>query len=408
MVASRPIVLPLLAASLLVAAACSSTSPDRGQLPNGDVSPAPGTSTPAPRGEQFSRVDWPRTDFARSTVPLGEILPGCPVRDCIPALDAKGAVTVPSPRGGHAQFAPVQETELASSLPVAYIVVEGHARAYPLHILTWHEIVNDVIEETPVLATFCPLCNTALAFDRRVGGQVLDFGVSGNLRHSDLIMWDRQTESWWQQATGEGIVGEMAGKKLTPISMAIVSFAEFANAYPAGDVLTEDTGFQRDYGYNPYGGYDTSPRPFLFEGQIDARLSALERVVGVRIGSEAIAIPFEHLAQSPVAQVSVAGEPVVVFWAPGTVSALDADEIGASRDVGSAIAFFARVGDRPLSFVPIGPGRFRDTETGSVWSLTGAALEGPYNGTNLEMVEHTALFWFAWSAFFPETSIWTP
>ena len=135
--------------------------------------------------------------------------------------------------------------------PVINLALNGEHRAYPIQILIWHEIVNDQIGDRPVTVTFCPLCNTSIVFDRRLSDQTLDFGTTGNLRHSDLVMWDRQTELWWQQITGEAIVGELTGSKLTLLPSAIVSFEAFRRAYPEGQVLSRDTGFNRKYGENP-------------------------------------------------------------------------------------------------------------------------------------------------------------
>ncbi|MGH2602162.1 MAG: DUF3179 domain-containing protein, partial [Dehalococcoidia bacterium] len=172
----------------------------------------------------------------------------------------------------------------------------GDARAYPLAILIWHEIVNDTVGGLPVTVTFCPLCNTAIVFDRRLDGQVLDFGTTGNLRHSDLVMYDRQTESWWQQVTGEAIVGELTGKQLTFLPAVIVAWSEFKAAYPQGQVLSSETGFLRDYGQNPYTGYDDADEsPFLFRGTADGRLPPKERVVTVSLGGEDVAYPWPVL-----------------------------------------------------------------------------------------------------------------
>ncbi|MGP1355283.1 DUF3179 domain-containing (seleno)protein, partial [Roseicyclus sp.] len=140
-------------------------------------------------------------------------------RDGIPAIDDP-------------EFLPAaEEDRLSPREPVMTLAPEGEpARAYPLRYLTWHEIVNDVVAGRPVAVTFCPLCNTALVFDRRVDGEVLSFGVSGNLRHSDMIMFDRETESWWQQAVGEGIVGEHAGARLEPVVSWVESWESFRAA----------------------------------------------------------------------------------------------------------------------------------------------------------------------------------
>lgn len=163
------------------------------------------------------------------------------------------------------------------------MVVErkGDARAYPLRILIWHEIVNDVVGSELLAVTFCPLCNAAIAFRRRVGGRVLDFGTTGKLRYSDLVMYDRQTESWWQQMTGEAIVGRLTGTRLEPVPAQMASWRDFAQAHPRGRVLNQDTGYRRLYGRNPYVGYDdVRSSPFLYDGPRDGRLRPMERVDG--------------------------------------------------------------------------------------------------------------------------------
>ena len=162
-----------------------------------------------------SRSGW-KTDFSKRTVPLDEIVSGGPPKDGIPAIDNPKFVAV-----GQA------DRWLEDREPVVLVALGGVAKAYPLRILIQHEIVNDVVGRVPVSITYCPLCNTAISFDRRFDGMLLDFGTTGNLRHSDLIMYDRQTETWWQQATGEGIVGEFAGRKLTFLSSPLVSWKTF-------------------------------------------------------------------------------------------------------------------------------------------------------------------------------------
>ncbi|WP_322818586.1 DUF3179 domain-containing protein [Tepidiforma sp.] len=358
---------------------------------------------------QADYPDWPKTDFTRSTADPREIVRGCPGRDCIPPLDVEGAVEIPAPRGGHARFAPAATLDYAERLPVAVVTVDGITKGYPLHILTWHEVVNDRFGNRPIVVTYCPLCNTALAFDRTVEGRVLDFGVSGNLRNSDLIMWDRQTESWWQQATGEGIVGAYAGTLLRPVPASVVSWGEFRRAFPEAQALTEDTGFERAYGVNPYEFYDATSQPFLFSGTPDARLPALERVVALDRQGAGLAVPFEALSQARVANVQAGGVPVAVFWMPGTASALDQREVAQSRDVGAAAAYDARLEGRVLRFEPgPAPGTFIDDATGSTWDIFGRAVAGPLAGRQLAAVLHTTEFWFAWAAFHPDTAIWQP
>ncbi len=397
-----------------VATACTSGSEDARDEPDISAtatSPAaptvsPAASTPDP-GVHF-RNSWPETDFSRINIDLGEILSGGVPIDGIPPLDVEGATSLPGRNTGVAKFEPVADIELTGQMPVAFLEIEGDARAYPLHILTWHEVVNDIVGGRPVAVTFCPLCNTVLAFDREVDGKVLDFGVSGLLRHSDLVMWDRQTHSWWQQATGKGIVGKHAGIRLNTLSAGIISFHDFRQRFPGGTVLSEDTGLGRSYGQNPYVGYDAlDRRPFLFSGEIDERLAPMERVVSIESGGDAIAVPFTELRGAHVAAFELGGEDIVVLWAPGTTSALDGADIADSTDIGAAVAYSAVVDGQLLRFESLGDGRFRDGQTGSTWTIAGEAVDGELAGTSLYMVPHTNIFWFAWAAFVPETDIWT-
>ncbi|MFQ5875457.1 MAG: DUF3179 domain-containing protein, partial [Dehalococcoidia bacterium] len=185
---------------------------------------------------------------------------------------------------------------LADNEPVISFELNGDARAYPIQVLIWHEVVNDVVGGVPVVVTFCPLCNTALAFERTLNSTVHDFGTSGMLRFSDLIMYDRQTQTWWQQIGGEAIVGELTGTRLKQLPASIVSWKAFRTSFPGGQVLSRDTGFARDYGRNPYTGYDdVNKPPFLFVGPEDDRLRPVDRVVTVSIGDEAAAYPFLEL-----------------------------------------------------------------------------------------------------------------
>lgn len=339
--------------------------------------------------------EW-RTDFSRHTVPLAEMVSGGPPKDGIPAIDRPRFETVPE-----------ADKWLEDREPVMTLVIGDDVRAYPLQILIWHEIVNDEVGGTPVAVTFCPLCNTALAFDRRVDGQVLDFGTTGRLRHSDLVMYDRQTESWWQQATGEGIVGRYAGTRLEFIAAPVTSWRDFRRAYPAGRVLSRDTGYDRPYGRNPYQRYDTrrSPIAAFFLGDPDRRLPAMERVVAIDHEAGSVAYAFSLLQRRRVINDELGDAPIVVVWAPGTASALDARAIRDGRDVGATAVFDRRVDGRQLSFETAGDGRFRDRETESVWVLTGRAVEGPLSGQHLIPVPHGNHFWFARAAFRPEAKL---
>ena len=350
---------------------------------------------------QGDRSEW-RTDFSKHTVPLDEIVSGGPPKDGIPAID--------DPR-----FVSVEEADdwLEADEPVLTVELDGEAKAYPLQIMIWHEIANDRVGGVPVAVTYCPLCNTGITFDRRHDGRILDFGTTGRLRHSDMVMYDRQTESWWQQASGEGIVGHFAGDALEWIPTQTVSWETFREAHPDGRVLSRETGYRRDYGSNPYVGYDLpGPRggPFrrlLGDAETDDRLPAMERVAAVRLEGESVAFPFSALKRARVANAEVGGRPIVVFWSPGTASALQARDVAGGRDVGATGVFSRALGDRVLTFERQGDG-FQDRETGSTWNLLGQATAGPLAGEQLDGVPHGDFFWFAWGVFRPDTRVWRP
>lgn len=340
--------------------------------------------------------DW-RTDFSRHTVALSEIVSGGPPKDGIPAIDQP-------------KFEPVRTANrwLDDREPVVVVSLNGEAKAYPLQILMWHEIANDVVGGIPVAVTFCPLCNTALTFDRRVGDRLLDFGTTGRLRHSDLVMYDRQTESWWQQAIGEAIVGEYAGTRLEFVSSPLVSWKAFKEAHPDGSVLSRDTGFRRAYGENPYLRYDDlRGRPYgrFFQRPADDRLAAMERVVAIDLEGEPVAYPFSALRERRAVNDEIGRRSIVVFWAPGTASALDKARISQGRDVGASNVFDRQVQGRTLQFEAFGDGAFRDNETGSTWDILGRAIAGPLRGTQLQPIPHGNHFWFAWAVFKPETKV---
>jgi hypothetical protein len=367
------------------------------------VSPSGAQSADSESADPSSlRIDtrgW-ATDFTRASIDLAELQPGGPPKDGIPAIDEPVSESIDAARGW-----------LGGTAPVIALEVESHARAYPLVILIWHEIVNDTLGGVPVVVTFCPLCNTALVFERTLDGVVYDFGTTGNLRFSDLVMYDRQTESWWQQAVGEAIVGELTGARLTFLPAQIVSLDTFAAMWPDGDVLSRDTGHQRAYGHNPYPGYDRADEhPFLYEGTLDGRIAPKERVVTVGEGAGAIAFAWSDLARVGVATETVGGLPIVVLWVPGTVSALDEALIDESADVGSTGVFRPEMDGDPLTFErPTGTdGPIVDRETRSTWTVTGRSIEGQLAGSQLEPVPHGNHFWFAWAAFSPETRIWQP
>lgn len=402
-------------AVLLTACGATQSAGTSSQVPQATTVPeptAPAVAEAAPAeataaevaDEPVERPHWAstswKTNFARHSVPFDEILSGGVPRDGIPSIDDPKFISLEEP-----------QEWLADNEPVIALEIAGDARAYPLQILTWHEIVNDTVGDVPVAVTFCPLCNSAITFDRRVNGEVFEFGVSGLLRNSDLIMYDRTTETLWQQFTGEAIIGDLTGTQLDFLMSSLVSFADFRAAYPDGVVLSRDTGFNRSYGINPYTGYDTiGQNPFLFRGKLDERLPAVERVVAVTLteadGRTApidIAYPLSLLAERRV--INDTEHDLVIFHTPGTSSALGASVIAEAEDVGATGVFRPQVDGETLTFrredVTI-----VDAQTGSTWNVLGQAVEGPLAGTQLTPVLHANHFWFAWAAFKPDTIIY--
>lgn len=335
-----------------------------------------------------------RTNTSRRSVDLADFVSGGPPKDGIPSIDRP-------------KFVGPDEAArwLGPNAPVIAVEEGGEARAYPLEILVWHEIVNDTIGDVPVAVTFCPLCYSAIVFDRRVGSRTLVFGVSGMLRHSDLVMFDRETESWWQQMTGEALVGEMTGTALSRIPAQIVGFSDFASAFQGSRVLSRDTGFVRDYGRNPYSGYDDTRRtPFAYEGPADPRLRPMERVVAVEVDGQSKAYPYTTTSKRHVIADRIGKQDLVVFHIEGAVSALDAAVIASSRETGSTGVFDPLLEGRRLTF-RFERGRIIDTATGSRWTILGQATDGPLKGRRLRRLEHGDYFAFAWLAFKPKTEI---
>jgi hypothetical protein len=338
--------------------------------------------------------DTLKTDLSRTLVPLDEIISSGPPPDGIPAIDRPAFV---APRAADAW--------LNQKEPVLALEIDGDARAYPLQILMWHEIVNDTVGGKPVAITYCPLCNSGLVFERVVKGRTLDFGTSGKLYKSDLVMYDRQTHSLWAQMEGRAIVGKLVGTRLTLRPANTLAWEDWKAAHPGGKVLSRETGHARRYGANPYEAYDRpDANPFLFAGRPDPRRPAKERVVGVSLGGVARAYPWPMLARNSVVHDTLGDEALVIFYRPGTLSALDDARIDRSRAVGATSVWSRVVGGKTLTFEAVADG-FRDRETGTMWNLLGHAIRGPLAGKRLRAITHVDAFWFAWAAFHPATSI---
>jgi hypothetical protein len=342
---------------------------------------------------QLPSGEW-RTDLSKRAIELSELKSGGPPKDGIPAIDRPKFV---SPAEAAAWLSPNE--------PVLVVEHAGQARAYPLQILIWHELVNDQIDDLPILVSYCPLCNSAIVYDRRIDGNVYDFGVSGLLRHSDMVMYDRQTDSLWQQIGGEAIVGTMTGKKLEMVKSQTVSFETFARAFPAGKILSRETGHQRPYGQNPYAGYEFGNRLMMpvHPGR-SLPMPPLERIVAVEFEGTSKAYPFQLLRRRGIVEDKIKSRRFVIFFQNGTITALDHRRIASSRDVGAVGVFSPEIEGKRLSFRRK-DGKIHDKQTGSTWNLLGMATAGPLAGKRLTPIEHGVYFAFAWLLFNPTTEV---
>ncbi len=272
--------------------------------------------------DSWRQEGW-KTDFSKKSINYKEILSGGPPKDGIPSIDNPKFVAT-------ANVKDVKDTE-----PVIGIAINGDARAYPLRILIWHEIVNDTVGDVSVAVTYCPLCNSAIVFERKFEGRLLDFGTTGKLRNSDLVMYDRQTESWWQQFTGEAIAGSYTGKSLKSVPARLESFERFKTRYPQGKVLVPNQPGMRNYGRNPYVGYDSRSAPYpFFVGDLPKDINPMARVVVLKIGGKPHAFSLDFLRKK--GEISVSD--ITIRWEKGQNSALDASNIHKGRDVGNVVA----------------------------------------------------------------------
>ncbi len=355
------------------------------------------TATPDVEDEvPMSALEDPdQPGFPDPLINLDELIAGGPPPDGIPPIDRP-------------YFDPVADVDwLEPDEPVLSLTIDGQTKAYPVRILMWHEIVNDRLAGVPVAVTYCPLCNSGVAFERTVAGRTTTFGTSGKLYADNLVMYDRLTESLWPQLTGRASVGTLTGTELESIPMGTVGWEQFRTENPDATVLSRDTGFGRHYGDNPYIGYDDpdSEPLFALPGKPDTRLPVKARVVGLGEGTRAVAVSRDFLAETGVRHVTVGRHRVVLWHVPGQRSALDTQLIPDGAEIGSVAAFAPRAGGRDLDFVRAEDGAIRDRQTGSTWNLFGRAVSGPLLGQKLEAVEHLDTFWFAWIAFQPDTDL---
>jgi hypothetical protein len=269
--------------------------------------------------ENWKRNGWSNTDFSRAEVDFSEILSGGPPKDGIPSIDQP-------------EFAAAGSVDdIPGTEPVIRLEINGEVHGYPLRIMTWHEIVNDTVGGVPVAVTYCPLCNSAIAFERIVGGSQTTFGTTGKLRNSDLVMYDRATETWWQQFTGEAIIGERAGDVLKMLPVRVVSLDEFRRENADGKLLLPALA-SRPYGSNPYEGYDGRGAPYpFFTGKMPESINPMARVVVVRDGGKVMAVSLAMVREKGKVML----DDIEIGWTSGVNSALDTRQISKGRDVGA-------------------------------------------------------------------------
>jgi hypothetical protein len=366
-----------------------------------------GSSSYSQRNPRDIEMNW-KTDQSKSNLDLQEIFV-CIGKDDIPAIDDPNYYTIAEAEREYFEFE-----------PLIFIEHDLKAKGYPLSVLLYHEIVNDSIigldSTLYYTVTYCPLCNSAIVFNRktRINGEqrILDFGVSGMLRNSDMIMYDRQTESWWQQFTGQGLVGELSGQKLDFLTAPVISMEEFSLFFPDGQVLSKNTGFKDeggndyDYGSNPYVGYDTDDTPFLYDGKVDDRLPPMERVVDITINGKHKIYPNSDLARNVVINDEFEGKNIALFYTNKIVSVLDSGNIEQSRTIGGVAAYFAFNDGKNLTFIDKGDGLFMDQQTKSIWNVKGQCIDGKLEGSYMNMITHGNHFAFAMLAFYPDCIVY--
>jgi hypothetical protein len=311
----------------------------------------------------------------KAIVPLDQIVSRGPPRDGIPSID--------SPKFVSAEDAGLQDSDLVLGLNI-----NGDIRAYPLNILVWHEIVNDEVGGTPVAVTYCPLCFTNQVFHRTIDNQTVEFGTSGKLYNSNLVMYDRTSESLWSQALSQAIVGEHAGKKLERIPFDVAFWREWKALYPESKVLSQDTGFGRPYGVDPYGNYYTDPNILFPVSHRDDRLGPKEIVVGLENEGSYRAYPIQQIEDNHLINDEIGDRKIVLM---------------------SFYPFMARPYDRSVDGLVLDfeydGGKVIDTQTSSIWNFEGEAIEGEMKGKQLVRLPFDEGFWFEWVAFHPETSL---
>jgi hypothetical protein len=267
--------------------------------------------------------------------------------------------------------------------------INGDARAYPLFILVWHEIVNDRVGDVPVAVTYCPLCYTNQVFERIIDRTEVEFGTSGKLYNSNLLMYDRLTESYWSQALGIAVTGELTGMQLKTVPFDVITWGDWKKLHPDTLVLTTDTGYLRSYATDPYGNYYTDPRIIFPVDNQDDRMHPKEIILGFNENGIYKAYKQNDVELHNIINDNIGETPILL------VSLFSQNSRAFDRTVNGEILEFEFTDEK-----------ITDTTTKSEWNYDGVAISGPLEGNKLTRMSIEPGFWFEWIAFHPETEVW--
>ena len=324
-------------------------------------------------------------------VPLDQIVSGGPPRDGIPSIDTPKFVSAEEATSNF-----LQESDLVIGLEI-----NGDVRAYPLKILVWHEIVNDNVGGSSVAVTYCPLCFTSQVFNRTIGGQVIQFGTSGKLYNSNLVLYDRTSESLWSQAMAKGIVGKHAGHDLEKIPFDVAAWTEWKKLRPESKVLSTDTGFGRPYGVDPYGSYYTDPNILFPVSHKDDRFEPKEIVVGLEDNNNGMqkAYRISDIEDKKVVNDAIGNKQIaLVSLEPFIVRVFDRSiQLESSSSTGVITLQLEYESSTNLLV---------DKETGTKWNFDGKVVDGSMKGKSLTRLPFDEGFWFSWVAFHPDTQVY--
>jgi hypothetical protein len=292
--------------------------------------------------------------------------------------------------------------------PVLVVEIKGETKAYPLSILIYHQVINDEIKYIPFCVTFCTTTNSVLVYNRRYSHNdkeyMLKFGSSGMYRKGNMVLFDRNTETWWQQLTGEAIVGEMHGKTLERYPSVILPYKEYKTNYPNGIVLNPKTGFKHKYGETSLPNYENKIRPLYITDSVDLRINPMEKIVVTSFNENAKVYPLSKVLNEAVINDNQNDSAIVIFYKKGMLSVLDKEKLSEANDNGIVTVFSRKLNEQTLEFYQEN-GRFYDKQTNSEWNISGWCVEGELKNQQLKKVPYFTPFSFVWFGFNPKSIV---